>query len=162
MMKELENICLIIDLEGFPLAARKGKPKEFVARELGWCVWPGFDATSCGSRHYFPTDKYHNLHLRDRRTVKYVREQIHGLPYQPSPTENARPQWQWYKDLEDLYNTHSSSDRRMVAYKGGVEKEILSKLGIPSLDLEKVGCPTFDSMTRVITVGSCGHHANPL
>ena len=95
--------------------------------------------------------------------MKYVTEQIHGLPYHPTSAENARPQWQLYKDLEELYNTHSSSDRRMVGYKGCVvEKEVLSKLGIPSLDLEKVGCPKFDSMNRVITVGSCGHHADPL
>ena len=162
-MSEIEKICLIVDLEGFQLAARKGKPKEFVVRERGWCVWPGADAASCGSLHYYPTDKYRDLHLRDHRTVKYVTEQIHGLLYHPTQAEKARPPWQMYKDLEDLYKTHSTPERMMVAYKGGVvEKEVLSKLGIPSLDLEKVGCPKFDIMNRVTTMGSCSHHAHPL
>ena len=43
-----------------------------------------------------------------------------------------------------------------------MEKEVLSKLGIPTVDLEKVGCPKFDIMNRVTTVGSVGHHADPL
>ena len=30
MMGDLEKICLIVDLEGFHIAARKGKPKSFV------------------------------------------------------------------------------------------------------------------------------------
>ena len=52
---------------------------------MGWCAWPAFDAF-CGTFHYFPTDKYRDLHLRDRRTVKYVTDHIHRLPSHPRGT----------------------------------------------------------------------------
>ena len=163
MMTDLNAICMIVDLEGFQLSARQGRPKTFVVRELGWCVWPGVGPMSCGCYHYYPKDKYHRLPLRDRRTVKYVKEHIHGLSYDPSRAEHAGPPWQVAQDLEELYKTHSTPERNRVAYKGGqVEKDMLAKLGIPSLDLETVGCPRFESLTRVVTVGSCGHHTNPL
>ena len=162
-MTDLTTVCMIVDLEGFHLSARQGRPKEFVVRELGWCVWPGLGSMSCGFKHYYPKDKYHRLPLRDRRTVNYVRDHIHGLSYDPSRKEHARSQGQVTKDLQELYKTYSTPERNRVAYKGGhVEKDLLAKLGIPSLDLETVGCPKFESLNRLTTVGSCGHHLNPL
>ena len=38
MMGDVAKNCLIMDLEGFHIAARKGKPKSFVVREMGWCA----------------------------------------------------------------------------------------------------------------------------
>ena len=162
MMGDVKKICLIVDLEGFHIAARKSKLYSVVVHEMGQCAWPGSDAF-CGTFHYFPTDKYRDLHLRDRRSVKYVMDHIHGLSYHPTCEEQVRPPWQLYEDIEDLYNTHKTSDRVLVGCKGGrVEMEILSKMGIPSVNLEHLGCPKFDTMTRLATMGSCGHHAKPL
>ena len=52
----------------------------------------------------------------------------------------------------------------MVGYKGGhVEKDLLNKLNIPSLNLETLGCPKYDvlrsdDLKYVNLLPSCGFH----
>ena len=47
--------------------------------------------------------------------------------------------------VQDLYQDYSTSDRTVVGYKGGhVEKDLLNKLNIPSLNLETLGYPKYD------------------
>lgn len=43
--KELNNVCLVIDMEGFKVQAK------FSVRELGWCDYSG---VNCYSFHYRP------------------------------------------------------------------------------------------------------------
>lgn len=159
---DLDRVCLVIDLEGFPVGPSRGKEKRFLVREMGWCAWPGY-ASDVGSHSYFILENTHSLTLNDRRTIRYVTTHIHGMTYTPAPEEHSRAPWQLYDDIRNLYNTHRTSDRQLVAYKGGhIERDILQKMGIPSLDLESWGCPKFDQLPRLITVSGCGHHADPL
>ena len=80
---------------------------------------------------------------------------MHGLPFRPAPAEHAHPQEDLRKHLRDLYEAHATTQRPIVAYKGGrVEQDLLREMGLPSLDLEVFGCPKFDNMTRLTTVAS--------
>lgn len=159
---DLNKVCLVIDLEGFHVSASRGNPKQFLVRELGWCAWPGH-AHDVGSYRYFNLREFRTLLLKDQKTCRYVSKHIHGLPYRPTPEEQARPPWQLREDLRNLYNLHRTPERPSVAYKGGhVEKNLLDKMGIPCVDLEVWGCPKFENLNRLTTVGGCGHHADPL
>ena len=43
---------------------------------------------------------------------------------------------------EGLLRVHETEDRPIVTHKGGqVERDLLQKLNIPSIDLEVCGCP---------------------
>ena len=48
----------------------------------------------------------------------------------------------------------------MLAYKGGhFEKDLLERLGVPSLNLERWGCPkASELMTSMIWLETCGSH----
>ena len=159
-MSDLNRIGMIIDLEGFHLNPRRGKPGEFLPRELGWCDWRG---CGHGSHHYAHSSRYPDLPLRDRRTVRYVTQKVHGLPFLPTPEEQARPAFQMTQDIKELYKEYCTPERPLVGYKGGtIERDTLETLGIPSVNLERFGCPKYDDMSRLTTVKSCGHHEKPL
>ena len=45
-----------------------------------------------------------------------------------------------------FYHEVKQSERLVLAYKGGhYESDLLTKMGIPSIDLEKFGCPQWGS-----------------
>ena len=49
----------------------------------------------------------------------------------------------------------------LVAYKGGhLEKDLLDKMGLPSINLEEFGCPKADSLwsSHYPPGKGCGHH----
>ena len=54
------------------------------------------------------------------------------------------------KDIHQEYSVRAQSSegkRTVVGYKGGhVEKDLLQKLNIPSLNLETLGCPKYDDL----------------
>ena len=152
----MEKICMVIDLEGFQIKSRGG----FHFRELGFCDWKRLHV---GSKSYQIEAGYlMNLPLRDRKTVEYVTKHIHGLPYTPAPQENARPPSEIDDDVCALYRLHRTQQRDHIGYKGGpVERDLLTRLNIPSHDLEIDGCPPLRRMERLIGVTGCGHHKNP-
>ena len=64
-----------------------------------------------------------------------------------------------------MYRDCSNDERTVVEYKGGhVEKDLLTKLNIPCLNLETLGCPKYDKLRRIIPrntlLSSCGFHAD--
>ena len=66
--------------------------------------------------------------------------------------------------IQDLYGDYSTPDRTVVGYKGGhMEKDLLNKLNIPSLNLETLGCPKYDvlrsdDLKHYKLLSSCGFH----
>ena len=66
--------------------------------------------------------------------------------------------------IQDLYQDYSTPVRTVVEYKGGhVEKDLLNKLNIPSLNLETLGCPRYDvlrsqDLKYYKLLPSCGFH----
>ena len=145
----MEEITLIIDLEGFNLSSG------FIVRELGWCTMQGEN----DSQHFYSRVRYRDLNFKDRRTVKFVYKHIHGLRFEASFKEVALPQ----RDLEAVIRALYRGG--LVAYKGGhLEKDLLDKMGLPSINLEEFGCPKADSLWSwgYTTEKSCGHHKTDL
>ena len=66
--------------------------------------------------------------------------------------------------IQTLYQKLCTNDQYVVAYKGGtIEKDWLTKLNIPSVNLEWFFCP---KVTELIDTGfhpgcSCGFHQKP-
>ena len=143
----MEEITLIIDLEGFILSSG------FIARELGWCTIQGEN----DSQHFYSRVRYKDLNYKDRRTVRFVYKHIHGLRFEASFKEAALPQ----RDLEAVIRALYRGG--LVAYKGGhLEKDLLDKMGLPSINLEELGCPKADSLWNQYKGTSCGHHKTDL
>ena len=89
---------------------------------------------------------------------------VHGLPFNAKPREKALPIHLAEIVLQTLYHKLCTKDQYVVAYKGGtIEKDLLSKLQIPHINLEWFGCP---KVTELIEMGfnpgcSCGYHQKP-
>ena len=143
----MEEITLIIDLEGFILSSG------FIARELGWCTIQGEN----DSQHFYSWVRYKDLNYKDRRKVNFVYKHIHGLRFETSFKEAALPQ----RDLEAVIRALYRGG--LVAYNGGhLEKDLLDKMGLPSINLEELGCPKADSLWNQYKGTSCGHHKTDL
>ena len=86
--------------------------------------------------------------------MAYVKCYVTGLTFRPSPAEfqlqetSALPgQDHVPVYVEQLWKHFKTSDCNTVAYKGGtVEFVLLTLLGIPSLNLEPLGCPKFSTL----------------
>ena len=145
----MDQITLIIDLEGFNLSSG------FFVRELGWCTNQGEN----DSQHFYSRLRYKDLNYKDRRTVHYVYKHIHGLRFEAPFREAALPQ----RDVEGVICALYRGG--LIAYKGGhLEKDLLDKLGLPSINLEELGCPKADSLwSKTENHGACcGHHKKDL
>ena len=145
----MEEITLIIDLEGFILS------RGFIVRELGWCTILGEN----DSQHFYSRLRYKDLNVKDRRTVNFVYKDIHGLRFESNYREAALPQ----RDVEGVIRALYRGG--LVAYKGGhLEKDLLDKMGLPSINLEELGCPKADSLwSKTDHHGTdCGHHKKDL
>ena len=141
----MDQITLIIDLEGFYLS------RGFFVRELGWCTIQGEN----DSQHFYSRLHYKDLNYKDRRTVNYVYKHIHGLRFEATYREAALPQ----RDVDAIVRALYRGG--LVAYKGGhLEKDLLDKMGLPSVNLEDFGCPKADLLwSKTEDHGkSCGHH----
>ena len=144
----------ILDLEGFFIN------KTFHARELGYYTW-----NKEHGRHAFRLLIPHqDLSEKDKQTVNFNINKIHGLSYQPNPQEHGQHPRVIPRLVRDLYQDDSTPNRPVVGYKGGhVEKDLLNKLNIPSLNLETLGCPKYDvlrsqDLKYYTFLPSCGFH----
>ena len=131
-----DNLCLILDLEGFFTHG-----KFFHARELGYYTWN----QEHGRHAFFIPIPYKALNNKDRNTFHYVCNKIHGLSYQPTQDEHAYHPMLLKSLVKKLYQKYKTNTRTVVGYKGGhVQKDLLQTLNIPSLNLETLGCPKYD------------------
>ena len=141
----MDQITLIIDLEGFRISSG------FIFRELGWCTIKGEN----DSQHFYSPLRYKDLSCKDRRTVNCVYRHVHGLRFEAAYKEAALPQ----RDVEGVIRALYKDG--LIAYKGGhLEKDLLDKMGLPSVNLEDFGCPKADSLwsSHYPPGKSCGHH----
>lgn len=90
---------------------------------------------------------------------------VHGLPwYQPKISIEKQPECtgnvRW--DLHRLNAPNWTDDRLLVDFKGGtLERDLLTKMKIPYLDLKAWGCPEFKNMTRLATIENYVHQRDP-
>ena len=147
----LRHVCLIIDLDGFMVS------KQFMARELGWSTIRGV----AKSIHFELPLPYACLSPQNKKTVNYVRDHVHALPFDSRPEEYAVDLELLNHVVQSLYKNHRVDHRSVVAFKGGhVEQDLLKQLGIPFVDLEKYDCPKVKDLLvhGFQPIEDCGQH----
>ena len=114
-----DELCFILDLDGFFL-----------------------------NKTFHERDPYETLKDKDKCTVHFVKSKIHTLTYQPTPNKHFLNPIVLGILAQSIYNTYSQvsqGKRTVVGYNGGhIEKDLLRKLNIPSLNLETLGCSKYD------------------
>lgn len=88
---------------------------------------------------------YNDLTPTDKRTARYVSNNIHGMFFKDYGFEKYGQE-----DIPHIVKTFIlSHENAFIAYKGGQEeKKILNKLGLRSINLEVLGCPKFDHLIK--------------
>ena len=154
--------CLCLDMDGFYVA------NKFLVREIGWYAPLPDGEEAYGVQSFTHDYTWDMLSLKDQKTVAYVKRHITGLTFCPCPLEytlsnhDVPSQDQVARYVETLWNHYKTPTCNRVAYKGGTHEFVLLKLlGIPSLDLEKEGCPTFNTLKGHYDFPSCSCHCRP-
>ncbi len=100
---------------------------------------------------------YEELCEKDKTNVKFLQKHVHGLTLGNENDLN--------KDMLDVivkkfYDAYKTDNKSVLAYKGGsIEKDLLAKLNIPSVNLELFGCPKAKNIfPEMVWLESCGEH----
>lgn len=149
-MYTLHDICAVIDLDGFMIN------KVFRVRELGFA---SLTKKAYGSYRFNLTDFTHQMTQADWKTAMYCKFRIHGLSLRPSPREkNCYNEKDLNSIINQIHEENKTHDKYVVGYKGGiVEKNLLEKLCIPSVNLEDFGCPKYSQLVEP-KIKDCGYH----
>ena len=142
---------MVIEIQGFFIR------KKFYVRELGAC---GRNETKSHQKYKIPFRKK-ELDSDDQRIIFLHESQIHGLSFHCKKGENAHEQECLEQDVLDLYHSAKSETCDIVAYRGGQpEKELLTKLKIPNIDLSDFGCAKVECLAKIgyRLLGGCEFH----
>ena len=157
----MTNVCLCLDLDGFYVNHK------FLVREIGWYAPLPDGSEAYGVQSFTHDYTWDMLSLKDKKTVRYVKRHVTGLTFRPSPKEYrlsnnyVLDQDQVANYVETLWKHYKTPDCNTVAYKGGtLEFVLLTLLGIPSLDLETLGCPTFNTLKTSYDFPKCSCHTH--
>lgn len=146
----MNNICLMIDIDGFTIS------RKFYARELGYASLTGDDYGSFrfDLTHVYPSEK-------DMKCVTYCKKMVHGLSLYPEANEtNLYPEESIEDLIKELYYKNKINVKSFIGYKGGtIEKQILSKLELPHINIEIFGCPKYNELPPP-NIKDCGFHLN--
>lgn len=152
----LEEICGIIDFDGFQLSDGR-----FLVREFGYVGITKQENPECIRFNLKSFLKV--LNEKDFKTAHYVSKHIHGLPFKPIFREKVFSTEFLDKFIIDFYKSVKSPGKFIIAYKGGIiEKTKLIQLNIPSLNLENFDCPKYDKLYPIYKKDcdkfQCGYH----
>ena len=150
----MENIVGILDMDGFYVK------RTFLCKELGLISVRGeassylFDLGVCWT----------DLNYRDRRTVRYVQQHVHHLPFGVSQNAEVLSLSQLPSIVSTFFAEKKVNASSTMAYKGGnVERDLLLKLEIPSQNLENFSCPRAGVLLdTLVWLETCGHHTGPI
>lgn len=130
-----DNICTILDLEGFFIE------NTFIVRELGYYTWRGEFARIA----FYMKTKWTDLSPKEKATVFHVKYRVNGLTYEQRKGQKAFGYHRVEEITRDLYESCKSDRTTLGAYKGGhVERDLLNSLKVPRVNLEMYGCPKYD------------------
>ena len=151
MSRQLADIVAIMDMDGYTIN------KKFLCKELGFLKVGDAVAQS------FTFDigiRWSDLSPKDQRSSTYVQNHIHKLPFDVPVGGEALPITSLEAIVRDLYQSVKRSSNSAIAYKGGhYEKDLLTSLGIPAINLESFGCPKVDMLIpKLIWLETCGKH----
>ena len=81
------------------------------------------------------------LTAKDRRTCQYVMRHIHKLPFGVPRGVKASEICELENIVSSFYREVKRSESSVLGYKGGhVEEDLLERLDIPCVNLERFGC----------------------
>ena len=152
MRHQLDDVCLVIDMECFRVDG------VYRCREFGYCSWRG----DSGRVAVTPAKPLSRLTDKEKQQANFLTREVHGLFYTVDKREDDVFSVIGY--MQKLYAEFVTQDRRRVAFKGGhIERDLLTRLNIPYLDLETLGCPKYDQLRQHRKNGeeTCGWHAIP-
>ena len=150
----MNRIAGIIDMDGFTIE------RKFYCKELGILELGKTEATS----HIFDLGvNWTNLSKKDKTQCLFLISNIHKLPFYTPIEDNPLPLEELDNIVEDFYKNVKTSQRDIVAYKGGIfERDLLKKLKIPSINLEQFGCPRcIHLLDKLVWLETCNHHTSP-
>ena len=147
----MEDVLGIIDLDGFRIQ------KRFLCKELG-LLKVGDDTAS--SFFFDIGVRWSDLDEKDTRCCKYLIKKIHKLPLGVPRGTTAYPLKALEKLVVDFYKGIRRNGKSTLAYKGGIlERDLLKRLGIPSVNLECFGCPKAEVLfDALVWLETCGNH----
>lgn len=124
-----------MDLDGFIV------DRKFLCRDIA--IIPVRPSATAITANFALGRTYDSLSRRDQITANYVTKFLHGLKFDDTKTDVLDQ-----ADLVHAIDTAiSDCDQPLIGYKGGhYEKDILMEIGIPSINIESMGCPKFDQL----------------
>ena len=150
-METLSNIIGVIDMDGFCVQ------RKFYCKELGIA---NINDIYAKSYHFDTGLKCWDLSKQDWRACSYVTRYVHHLPFTTSKPISEIPLRHLENIVVNFYNENRKSQCSTLRFKGGQwERELLTRLQLPHINLETLGCPKasalFDSLGWL---ESCGKH----
>ena len=147
----MENIVGVIDMDGFRIQ------KRFLCKELG-LLKVGDDTASS-----FVFDigvRWSDLDKKDTRCCKYLIRKSINFRWEYLVAHRLTL-WRHWKSWSLIFTKAYKRDgKSTLAYKGGIlERDLLKRLGIPSVNLECFGCPTAEALfDALVWLETCGNH----
>ena len=154
MGSQLSDVVGIFDMDGFLIN------KKFLCKELGIIRVGDVAARS----YFFDLGiRWSDLCAKDRKSCAFVMKHIHKLPFGVPSGVSALPLGTLEDIVVKLYQETMQNEKSIIAYKGGCfEKDLLASLGIPSVNLERFGCPKASSIIKtMVWLETCGQHLVP-
>ena len=145
----MDNIVAIMDMDGFTVN------KQFLCRELGLIK---HDEETAKSYDFNIDIRWSNLSPKDLKNCLYVGKYIHKLPLVAA--RGSLPLSKLDTIVKDFYYETKDTEKSAIAYKGGcLERNLLTKLNIPNVNLECFGCPKAELLfDNLIWLETCGQH----
>ena len=147
----MENIVGVLDMDGFRIE------KRFLCKELG-ILKVGEDTAS--SFFFNIGVKWSELSPKNQRSCNFLTKKIHKLPIGLPRGTKAYPLRALEEIVATFYQQVKGNKKSTLAYKGGdIERDLLKRIGIPSVNLESFRCPKAEALfDNLVWLETCGNH----
>ena len=134
----MDNITGVIDMDGFTIN------KIFYCKELA-CIRKG--QTYATSTLFDLGLQWKDLSEKDKKAARFVERYIHKIRFTSPPNQPTVPLFR----LPDIVKEFFSEPDALVAYKGGhFEKDLLRRVGIPSINSNLLGVLKSNYFSRIL------------
>jgi hypothetical protein len=151
-MEMLRNVVGVLDMDGFCVN------EQFYCKELGVLRIGDVYAKS----QFFDINmKWSELNEKVRRQCAYVIRNVHHrLPFRVPDGTVAEKLCCLDSIILEFYQRYGTFEASLLAYKGGhYERDLLKRLSIPGVNLEKYGCPRVEVLFDELGwLEMCGNH----
>ena len=150
----MRDIVGVLDMDGFMIG------KRFYCKELGILK---VGDVAARSYYFYLGIRWVDLCAKDRKSCRYVMRNIHKLPFGVPYGVKASRITELGNIVGGFYHEVKQTERSVLAYKGGYyERDLLTRLDIPSIDLEKFGCPKAEILiNELVWLETCRRHMVP-